>query len=336
MIKKAPYVLLFSLLIFFAGLETAAAEEIDKDFHQSFDVKQGDTLDLRFGDGDVKIIPWDKNVIDVSVRYRADIDTVGIRLGRKEEFDVEFRQTSNTVYVTGKEPSYATIGFHNERIYEYVYEIYSPDYIVLDLDGDDGDVNIEDWAAEIECRIDDGDIRLRNISGRKTTIRGEDGDMEIDNLTGELAIELDDGDVSLMACNMGNCRIEGEDGEVTIRQSKGSFDIFVDDGDVVMKEIEAHGLNIAAEDGDIELDLLSGGTLDADIRTDDGDINIDLERGFSVAFHASADDADSIRLDLDDLEDYREDEETKSGSINGGNGRLRIRTADGNVIIKER
>ncbi len=334
--KKTILVSIFSFLLLFAGSGMATAKEINKDFHQSFDVKEGDTLNLRFGDGDVKILPWDKNIIDVSVRYRADIDTVGIRLGRKQEFDVEFRQTSNTVYVTGREPTYATIGFHNERIYEYIYEIHSPAYIVLDLDGDDGDVEIENWAAEIECRIDDGDIRLRDIACQKTTIWGEDGDMEIDNLSSDLTIELDDGDVTLTACDMDRCRVEGEDGKIKIVQSKGSFDISVDDGDVVMEQIEAQGLSIMAEDGDIEVDLLSGETLDADIRTDDGDINIDFERGFSVSFHASADDSDSIRLDLSDLEDYREDEETKSGSINGGNGRLRIRTADGNVKITER
>lgn len=334
--KKTILVSMFSFLILIACSGIAAAEEINKDFHQSFDVREGDTLNLRFGDGDVRIIPWDKNIIDVRVRYRADVDIVGIRLGRKQEFDVEFRQTSNTVYVTGKEPSYATIGYQNKRIYEYVYEIHSPDYIVLDLNGDDGDVDIENWAAEIECRIDDGDIHMKNIAGDKTTIWGEDGDMEIDKLSGDLTIELDDGDVTLTSCDMDRCRLEGEDGEINIARSKGSFDISMDDGDVIMEQIEAQSLSINTEDGDIEADLLADGTLDADIKTDDGDINIDLERGFSASFYVTADDADDIHLDLDDIEDYREDEHVKSGSVNGGNGRMKIRTADGNVTIKER
>ncbi len=327
---------MFSILILFIGVEMVAAEEISKDFHQSFDVREGDSLNLRFGDGNVKIIPWDKNSIDVSIRYRADIDTVGIRLGRKQDFDVEFRQAGSTVYVTGREASYATIGFHNRKIYEYVYEIHSPDYIVLDLDGDDGDVNIENWAAEIECRIDDGDIHLMNITGQKTAIWGEDGDVEIDNLNGDLTTEVDDGDITLTGCEMDRCRINGEDGEITISRSKGSFNISVDDGDILMEKIEAQGLSINAADGDVEVDLLSGGTLDADIQTDDGDIDIDLEKGFSISFHISSDDADSIRLNLDNIEGYREERHVKSGSINGGNGRLKIRTADGNITIREK
>jgi DUF4097 and DUF4098 domain-containing protein YvlB len=334
--KKTFYFLMFSLLIFFTDSGMAAAKEFNKDFHQSFDVKKGDRLSLRFGDGDVKIIPWEKNIIDVNVRYKADINIIGIRLGGKQDFDVEFRQTANTVYVIGKEASSATIGYHNKRIYEYVYEIHSPQYIRLDLDGDDGNVEIEDWAAEIDCRIDDGDILLRNIVGGGTSIRGEDGEVRIENLTADLTIEVDDGDVTLTDCDMGCCRVEGNDGNVTISQSKGSFDIALDDGDVVLENIEAQRLKISTEDGDIEVDHLSAGKLDAEIKTNDGDVKISFDRGFSVSFTISADDADDIRLDLDNIENFEKDRRSTSGSINGGNGRLKIRTDDGNVTIKEK
>lgn len=297
--KKQLGVLTFSFLVFFAGLGTVSAEEINKDFHQSFDVKEGDSLCLRFGDGNVQLIPWEKNIIDVKVRYRADIYLVGIRLGRTQDFGVEFRQTAKTVYVTGKEASSATIGFYNKRVYEYIYEIHSPDYIALNLEGDDGNVDIKNWAAEIECRIDDGDVNLTE-------------------------------------CDMESCRVEGEDGKITISQSKGSYDLIADDGDIVMKKIEANGLNISTADGDVEVDLLAGERLDADIKTDDGNINIDLEKRLSVSFYVSANDADSIRIAFDNKEDYKKDKHIKSGSINGGTGRLKIQTADGDVTIKER
>ena len=334
MTKKLSSILILSLLIFSTHIGTALAKEINKDFHQSFDVKEGDTLRLKHGDGNVQLTPWDKDIIDVKVRYRADIDAVGIRLGSKDDFNVEFRQTGNTVYVTGKETSRGTIGFYNKKQYEYIYEIHSPDYIKLDLDGDDGNVDISGWTAEIDCRIDDGNITLRNISGEKTTIRGEDGDIEIDNFTGDLTIELDDGDVFLTACDMPRCRLRTEDGDIEISESKGSFDITVDDGNVTMRQITARGLIMRSEDGDIDLDLLADETLDADIRTDDGNVTVSLEKGFSLSFHVSADDVDYIRIDLDDIENYREDDHSKSGRIGGGNGRLKIRTADGDITIK--
>jgi DUF4097 and DUF4098 domain-containing protein YvlB len=336
MTKKLSSLLILSLLIFSTQVGTAIAKDINKDFHQTFDVKQGDTLRLRHGDGNVQLIPWDKDIIDVKVRYRADIDAVGIRLGSKDEFDVEFRQTGNIVYVTGKETSRGTIGFYNKKQYEYAYEIHSPDYIQLDLDGDDGNVEISGWTAEIDCQIDDGDITLQNINSDKTTIRAEDGDIEIDNLTGDLTIEVDDGDVFLSACDMPRFRLEANDGDIEISESKGSFDITVDDGNVNTRQIAATRLILRANDGDIDLDLMASEALDADIWTDDGDVTIDLEKGFSLSFHVSADDVDYIRIDLGDIEDYREDDRSKSGRIGGGNGRLKIQTADGDVTIKER
>jgi len=175
---------------------------------------------------------------------------------------------------------------------------------------------------------------LQNISGEKTTIRGEDGDIEIDDLTGDLMIEVDDGNVFLNACSMPDCRLKAEDGDITISEAKGSFDITVDDGNVTMRQIAAKGLIMRSEDGDIDLDLLADETLDADIRTDDGDVTVDLEKGFSLSFHVSADDVDYIRIELDDIENYKEDDHSKSGRISGGNGRLKIRTADGDITIK--
>ena len=336
MAKKPACVLMFALLVLFSTSLLSAAEEINKNFHRSFEVKGGDSLSLRFGDGDVTITPWEKDIIDVTVRYRADIDAAGIRVGGRDDFDVEFRQTSDTVHVTGKEPSGAMIGFINERVHEYVYEIHSPAYVRLDLEGDDGDLKVEDWAAEIECRIDDGNVSLINIAGGRTDIRGEDGDVEIEKLSGNLTVEMDDGDVTLTACELESGRIEGEDGNVTVRQSRGSFDIGLDDGNVVMEKIEARELNVGAAEGDIEVELLAGPTLDAELQTDDGDITVELERGFSVSFHISADDPDYIRLDLENMEGYKEDRYGKAGSINGGEGRLRVRTDDGDVEIREK
>ncbi len=336
MIKKFSSALTLSLLVFITGFELAAAEEINREFHQKFDVKRGDSLRLRHGDGDVRLIPWENDVIDVQVRYRADSDVFGIRLGRRHDFDVEFKQTANTVYVTGKEASSATIGYQNINVYEYIYEIHSPDYIKLDLEGDDGNVDIESWRAEIKCRIDDGDIHMRNIGGGKTTIWGEDGNIEIDNLTGDITIKMDDGDLLLDGCDTRNCRLEAEDGDITISLSKGTFDIVVDDGDVSVEQTEANVLDIRAEDGDIDLDLLAVEKFEADIKTDDGDVTVELEEGFSTSFYLSADDGDYIRMELDDIQDYKEDRFGKSGSIHGGKGRMKIRTADGNITIKQK
>ena len=64
----------------------AEAEQVDKEFHQSFQAREGTVLALEHGDGDVNIIPWEEATIDVVVKYRGEVKTIG--LGKEQEFDV--------------------------------------------------------------------------------------------------------------------------------------------------------------------------------------------------------------------------------------------------------
>lgn len=324
-------VLFIVILILFIG--SAAAKEINKHFHQTFDVKQGGVLHLSHGDGDVTIIPWNEDKIDVEVNYRADIDKVGI--GREHNFDVEFSQRGSSVYVTEKERYAFTIGYIDVKRYEYIYEIKAPNYIRLDLKGDDGDVNIEGWREEIECRLDDGDLVLKDIDASRTRIWGEDGTTEIEKFKGELSISVDDGDICLSRCVMPECKLDMEDGNIQVQNSSGSFDITSDDGDVIIDQTRAEKLYIRANCADIDLNLLVSDTLNADIKTDDGPVRVNLERGFSTSFYTYSYNG-RIRIELENIENFEDELHSKSGEINGGKGRIRIRTSDGNITIGEK
>jgi hypothetical protein len=76
--------------------------------------------------------------------------------------------------------------------FECVYEIKGPDYLLLDLDGDDGDMDIEQWRGNIDCRLDDGDIDIRDIAAKRVTIRAKDGKIRVAGLQGNLRIKCDD------------------------------------------------------------------------------------------------------------------------------------------------
>ncbi|MBD3413492.1 MAG: DUF4097 family beta strand repeat protein [Candidatus Aminicenantes bacterium] len=331
--KKLILVVLFLVILTLFIGSAPAAKEMNKHFHETFEVQKGDVLHLTHGDGDVMVVPWNKDMIDVEVHFRADVERVGI--GQEYHFDVDFSQRGNSVYVTEKERSGFTIGFSSFKTYEYIYEIKAPEYIRLDLIGDDGDVDVQGWKQEIECRIDDGDVFLKNIQANRIRIWGEDGTVEIEDLKADLSISIDDGDIYLLRCDMPECRVEMEDGDTRIQKSSGSFDITSDDGDVIFYQTRADKLYIRANDGDIDLDLLKSDTLDADIKTDDGPVKMNLERGFSTSFYAYSDDG-RIRIELENIDRFEDERHAKSGEINGGRGRIRIRTSDGNITMGEK
>ena len=291
----------------------AAATEIEKDFHERFDVREGATLRLLHGEGEVSVEPWDESALDVTVRYRADFTKIGI--GGTPDFDVEFRQDGGTVHVIGKETGGSMIGFRSTTRYEYLYTVRAPAWLRLDLEGEDGNVRIRDWKAEVSARIEDGDVR-------------------IEGLQGNLDVEAEDGNVEVSRCRVGRARILVEDGRVRVADCEGAFDVRSEDGSVSLERVVAGEVAVRTEDGDVSLDLRKGSRPDVNVRAEDGSVRVTVERGVSAEFSIATDDG-SIRVDLPGAERVRTGEHEASGAIGGGGGRIRISTKGGSVSLRE-
>lgn len=312
------------------------AEEIKRDFHETFDVSEGARLRLRHGDGDVDIRPWDKNVLDIEVHYHADISSFGLGRRRHADFTVDFSQRGDLISVVGRRTGHGgfQIGFFSSRRYEYTYTIRGPAYLELELEGDDGDVRIADWRGNVECTLDDGDVTFDGVEAERIELTLEDGDFEAHGLKGDLFLSIDDGDVYLSDCEIGWGRLRLEDGDLEVEDCRGDFDIAIDDGNVRFRGLRAKELDIRGNDGDIFVDLLAGTVLDVLLETDDGRVELVLESGISASFSITTDDG-RITLDLPSGSEIEQRDESASGKIGSGEGRIRVRTEDGSVLLRE-
>lgn len=310
----------------------AAGGEIVRDFNESFEVERGWVLRLRHGDGDVTITPWDRNVVEITVHYHAE--RKGLGDDSKRDFTVEFEEKNGVIEVTGRESKGGFMGLQIFILKDYTYTISAPGYIELDLQGDDGDIDIEKWSGKIEIRLDDGEIRLYGCEPEKTRIRTGDGDISLDGHSGSIDIIGDDGRLDVNRGRFSDCRIQLDDGDIRILDSEGAFYIEVDDGDTELFRIKTNVMDLKSEDGDFDIELLKTGKLDLDIRTDDGDIDLSLQSSISAAFSIDVDDG-RIRTDLPMAEDVQKGNHWMSGKLGSGKGRIRIRTADGSVMLRE-
>jgi hypothetical protein len=310
----------------------AAARQVNKDYHETFKVAEGHRLLLVHGDGDVTITPWNRDEVDVVVRYRANITKIGP--GKIGDFEVEFSQEGKTLRILGKEGDSYAVGFLSHHEYEYTYTIQAPPYLQLELRGDDGNVSIRDWHAPISCDLDDGDVDISGVQAPSVEISLEDGDVQIEGLEGDLVIEGEDGEVDLRDCRFGHCRVEAEDGEVRIEDCEGSFELETEDGDLNAQRTLAHGLEARTDDGAIELDLRRSGDLDLEVETGDGDVTVGLEAGFSLRFDVKTD-GGSIRVRLPAASFEENEDDHVAGQQHGGQGRMRIQTDDGDVRLRE-
>lgn len=308
----------------------ACAREIDKTFEKTFDVSEGTTLRLFHGDGDAVITPWDKDVIEINVRYHADLTTVGF--GTEPDFDVEFRQKGDVVIVRGIEGTSSGIFIvRTVREYDYTYTISAPSYVLLDLEGDDGDVDVSGWRADIRCRMDDGDVTLADVTA-SADVSIEDGDIRIEGFEGELSVRGDDGSVFVIGSSLSHARVENEDGDVKFTDSQGSFEVSVDDGDVTLNRVTAEVVDVRGNDGSIDLDLLGEGEIHVNINVDDGDVVVRLAEGLSFDYLVTIDDGD-VSVNLTDTTETHHGDHRVSGSVSGGDGLVRVSGADGDVTL---
>jgi len=295
-------------LVALATSVAAHAGTVDREFNESFDVSPGVNLQLIHGDGDVDIQPWTEDRLEITVRYHL----VSRGLGGARDFEVAFDRSGDTITVEGREIG-SNFFVGGSRQYEYVYTIQAPPYLLLDLRGDDGDVEISDWEADID-------------------LHSEDGDILIEGLRGNLDLELDDGDIDLFDCEVGEAKLRLQDGDVTLRGGSGAWHFTLDDGDLDLKDLAASVLEARAEDGDITVALAPAPSFQADLRSDDGDIDLTLFPGLSARFSIDVDDGD-ISLRAPDITIESKTRRNTSGSIGGGAGDLRIRTEDGDVTL---
>ena len=319
-------------VLILAAAVPAGAREITENVDETFAVKKGWTLRLRHGDGDVTLIPWEKDSVEVNVYYHAEIKGWGDDSDR--DFKVEFREKNGVLEITGKETGEGFMGFHVFILKEYSYTIHAPSYLELDFQGDDGNVELEKWKGPVEITLDDGELSMYNCEPGRTKIRAADGDIVIDGISGTFDLIGDDLRLDINRGSFEDCRIQMADGDIWIRDSEGDFDIEVEDGDTELRRIGTNLMDLKSEDGDFDIELLKTDVLDLEIRTEDGDVDLGLQRGISASFTIDVDDG-RIRTDLPSAVKIQEGDAWLSGKLGSGSGKIRIRTYDGSVMIRE-
>lgn len=313
-----------------AATAPVAAGTIDREFHETFPAVAGTTLDLRHGDGDVIVEPWDEPTIDVHVRYLAEATRFGI--GGSRDFSVDFETRGDDVVVTGHETGGGfSLGFSSLRVEIHRYTVRAPASVALRLSGDDGDVEIAGMRAPLDIRNDDGDVTLRDVQAPTVRIDAQDGDVLLEGVTASLDVTMDDGDVVVRDASIGDARLVLEDGLLHLEACAGAAEIDVDDADVRIDGLAGDRLVLRAQDGDIALRLDPAPGFVGDVRTDDGSVSVRLAPAASLAFELASSDG-HVGVDAPAAEVTRE-RHRASGRIGAGDGRLTVRSADGDVSL---
>ncbi len=330
---RAIALLVVCVLVATVSMAAGETKEIKKDFDQTFQVSEGAFLELHCGDGDVTIVPWERDEVRVVVHYDATVNIGGA--WKQTDFDVDFEHTGNIVRVVVHEPT-ATWGFGwvKRNIRKYVYEISAPAYTEIDVNGDDGDIMISGWRQDINCSLDDGDIKISDIECGRINVALDDGDTDLDGVKAAVSVSADDGDITIQNWTCPNVRMSLADGDIFLMNGIGDVYASLDDGDLTAREITAESFTASGEDGDMDIELATEGALEVEIATDDGDVDLWLNASVSAMLDVSMDDGD-VSIAHDGLSGIEKRRHRFTGKLGDGDGSVRIRTADGDIVIME-
>lgn len=222
---------------------------IEKELGHSFDVEPGAVLRLRHGDADVSIKGWERDTVQVVVRYRAEVRAA--RPDELRDFEVEFEQRGKEILATGREPT-APGSAVDLRVLEYRYLVLAPPWVELDLEGEDGSVKVQDWNAPVALRGEDGSVRIDGLEAPTLSCRGEDASFRLARIRVPwVEVALDDGELDLQLLDAGplDLSVRGKDAKIAVtleRSIAAAYSIRHDEGSV---RVAAPGDQQASPDG---------------------------------------------------------------------------------------
>jgi DUF4097 and DUF4098 domain-containing protein YvlB len=216
------------------------------------------------------------------------------------EITVEATQRGDRIQLDAKRPARESggFGFHVSTSARLIVSV--PRRADIFVKTDDGGIRIDRVNGRLELRTGDGSIRANDVSGELILNTG-DGSVVVDGSEGRLALETGDGGVNVSG-QLTAVRMHTGDGSIVYRASSGVS--MSDDWD------------ISSGDGSVSLYLPRGFGAELDAHTGDGSIKNDLAVVRAAMTEASR--------------------RTVKGRLGDGGKRLRIRTGDGSITLKER
>ncbi len=212
------------------------------EFHleENYPVRPGGKIYLQSNDAEVSIVGSNRK--DVSLNIYRKVKVRGIRLKEKQSFTIAVKEEDGNLYIKEKRGDDYTVVIGSISK-EYTISLEVPQYINLDLSGDDDHYFISNINGNISIKAEDPYVEIRQVKGDQFQFEIDDGEIFMDRGQGSLTFISDDGDLTVSEGHFNRINAHTEDGDISIATH------LVDVGHYIFE----------MEDGDMILDILSGG-----------------------------------------------------------------------------
>ena len=328
--RKISGIFLISICFFISVTSNSFSSEIKKTYEKTFEMDPGGQVSVQSDEGFIKINSWDKPEVRVVWTKRIWGKTKKDAAKRLEQYKVRFNHSGDRLTIRVIEPKNEGISnfwdlldpdtWKDHRNSPTIdFELKVPREINLSLTADEGDVSVNSIQGDLDIRVDEGEIRIKDIDFIDMNFYADEGDIfgeNLQNKNGRISIEVDEGDVNF--------------NHVITKK----FNLECDEGDVTLEEFSSNTSNIITDEGSIDIEMVLNGEDRYDISTDEGNVSIYLEPSPDVQLDLETNDG-RIRSDFDIKIKKRNDWQRCRDQLGNGSSLVRIYTDEGFIAIRK-
>ena len=187
------------LLVVVAGIMSMpvyATEEVKRTVFKSFNVSDGDLLDINTTFGNVKIVEWNKSEVSFNVEIIGRAQTVKDAEKQLERATLDIDKKGNKVSARTKiAPSYSNCNNNNCGV-TVNYIINAPSSLYMNFLLKYCDLSVDKTVLDFKADIQFGDLKTGTLSGKNNSIKIKYGDVDMNNVT-DLSMEIAFGDINI-------------------------------------------------------------------------------------------------------------------------------------------
>lgn len=232
---------------------------------EKYAVDPGGTLTVDADLGSIRVEPWSRNEVDVSVEKIISMIDDGRARQELEEVEVEISQNRDGVRVDVNRPGW----FKKNRV-SVKMRFRVPETYNLDLKTSGGDIEAGDLKGDINARTAGGDVEIGIVSEGDVTAGSAGGDVrvrcdgretDLSTTGGDITVERAEGGVSAKTTG-GNIEIGDTNGDVDVKTTGGNIEVGRVSGNVTAGTVGGN-IEIGPTLGDVNVKTI-GGSIDID------------------------------------------------------------------------
>jgi hypothetical protein len=297
---------LIASMILLGGCEdfdlAGISDRYKEDFHFSYPLAEGGTIELENMNGSIEISGWDKNTVDIDGTKYANSEM------RLNEMKIDVRPSEKSVTIRTVPP----IDRHGNFGARYVLHV--PRHAELaNIISSNGQIRVSDMDSAAHLRTSNGGVRVSDIHG-SVDARTSNGPLELADVTGDATLHTSNGSIHADV-------------------KKGRFEASTSNGSITARLLEPDQNSVRLESTNGHIDLTMDAAREVHATTSNSSITVHMpsSAGANVRAHTSN---SSISSDFDvSVHGGRLSRHQMEGTIGAGGPLLDLTTSNGAIRL---